>query len=686
MSIIWTSKALYLVQSKSILVILLYLVICCFGWMPDTYTKIVNGIGKIKTTKFIGNSTHPDHFIVLYQDNTTVLLGDPDSEICLLKGKFEDDCQNYIRILVPLPENQILVCGTNSYKPLCRYYSVENGEYIFEKEVDGRGKCPYDPEHNSTAVFSNGQLYSATVADLSGGDPLIYREPQRTELSNLKQLNGPNFVSSIPFGEYVFFFYRETAVEYINCGKVIYSRVARVCKNDKGGPYKFSDRWTSFLKTRLNCSVPGEYPFYFDEIQSTTDIISGKYGFDDEMQVIYGTLTTPSNAIGGSAICAYSMKDILAAFEGTFKHQETMNSNWLPIPEDKLPEERPGKCVRDSRVLPENIVNFVKTHSLMENAVPALFGKPILIRVSQEYRFTAIAVEPQVETLNGDKYDILYVGTDDGKVLKVVNIVTASQAKAIVLSENVILPNNAPVKQLKIIPGSSGNIIVVGRDEVRLANLNHCSQMSTCKDCLTLQDPHCAWDYHNAVCENIDNITSRLSFVQDIKHGDEERCRIPPNGNKKIPIYKNDAVNNVVVNSVSDDGTGNTIDKSDNAKECEEAVESNEIPTGCAVQQRLVIAGTLHFVLFIACSLCLVFGFVIGYFISKRFQTQPQYPNSPFIEQHNHLDRLPPPRANKSVNLNVPQNPPPKKDNLDVSKDLNIASDGTLQKIKKTYI
>lgn len=44
------------------------------------------------------------------------------------------------------------------------------------------------------------------------------------------------------------------------------------------------------------------------------------------------------------------------------------------------------------------------------------------------------------------------------------------------------------------------------------------------------------------------------------------------------------------------------------------------------------------------------------------------------------------PRANKSVNLNVPQNPPPKKDNLDISKDLNIASDGTLQKIKKTYI
>lgn len=57
---------------------------------------------------------------------------------------------------------------------------------------------------------------------------------------------------------------------------------------------------------------------------------------EDDVEIIYGTLTTPSNAIGGSAICAYSMRDILAAFEGTFKHQETMNSNWLPIPEDKV--------------------------------------------------------------------------------------------------------------------------------------------------------------------------------------------------------------------------------------------------------------------------------------------------------------------------------------------------------------
>lgn len=49
--------------------------------------------------------------------------------------------------------------------------------------------------------------------------------------------------------------------------QAVYSRVARVCKWDKGGPHRFRNRWTSYLKSRLNCSMPGDYPFYFNEIR-----------------------------------------------------------------------------------------------------------------------------------------------------------------------------------------------------------------------------------------------------------------------------------------------------------------------------------------------------------------------------------------------------------------------------------
>lgn len=68
--------------------------------------------------------------------------------------------------------------------------------------------------------ITESQLYAGTVADFSGTDSLIYRRPQRTERSDLRQLNNPSFVNSLRYEDYAFFFYRETAVEYMNCGKV----------------------------------------------------------------------------------------------------------------------------------------------------------------------------------------------------------------------------------------------------------------------------------------------------------------------------------------------------------------------------------------------------------------------------------------------------------------------------------
>ncbi len=45
--------------------------------------------------------------------------------------------------------------------------------------------------------------------------------------------------------------------------------MAKVCKNDLGGAHKFKNKWTTFVKARINCSISGDMPFYFNEIQST---------------------------------------------------------------------------------------------------------------------------------------------------------------------------------------------------------------------------------------------------------------------------------------------------------------------------------------------------------------------------------------------------------------------------------
>lgn len=65
----------------------------------------------------------------------------------------QEGCQNYIRILVMQSPGRLFVCGTNSFRPLCRLYKIDSSNYTKETEKPGQAICPYDPKHNSTYVF-----------------------------------------------------------------------------------------------------------------------------------------------------------------------------------------------------------------------------------------------------------------------------------------------------------------------------------------------------------------------------------------------------------------------------------------------------------------------------------------------------------------------------------------------------
>ena len=78
--------------------------------------------------------------------------------------------------------------------------------------------------------------------------------------------------------------------------QVVVSRVARVCKNDVGGsPRVLEKQWTSFLKARLNCSVPGDSHFYFNVLRAVTGVVSlgGR-------PVVLAVFSTPSNRSAGT--------------------------------------------------------------------------------------------------------------------------------------------------------------------------------------------------------------------------------------------------------------------------------------------------------------------------------------------------------------------------------------------------
>ncbi|XP_046455892.1 semaphorin-1A-like isoform X3 [Daphnia pulex] len=538
---------------------------CCWttpvgaGWQDDIHPRRSITLAPEQVQRFHGNHSHPDHFKLLETNGDSILVGarniiynlslnemtenraqrvewypaSTHREMCLVKGKSEDDCQNYIRVLARINDEEMLVCGTNAYNPLCRRYGRNGSGVEVLREFSGKGLSPYDPNHNSTAVFSDGELYAGTVSDFSGLDPLIYKDPLRTEQYDFKHLNAPNFVSSVADGDYVYFFLRETAVEYINCGKTVYSRVARVCKNDKGGPHRWSNRWTSFLKSRLNCSLPGDFPFYFDEIQSTSDVVEGTYGHRTE-RLIYGVFTTPENSIYGSAICAFRLQDVMDSFDGAFKEQNSMNANWLPVSGNDVPEPRPGQCVNDSRTLPEVTLNFIKSHSLMDESVPAFYGLPLVTHTSLKYKFTKLVVDPQVRTADGKTYDILIIGTDKGKVIRAINTESydsVSKVRPVVIEEIKVFETEAAITNLRVVPQTDTmgpRLIVVSNDEIQTIPLHRCYSDSilTCSECVALQDPYCAWNAATSRCVTVASValTAQSSLIQSIFTGYSDQC------------------------------------------------------------------------------------------------------------------------------------------------------------------
>ncbi|XP_076352751.1 semaphorin-2A-like [Tachypleus tridentatus] len=351
---------------------------------------------------------------------------------CVSKGKSEHyDCRNHIRVIQPIGEgNKLYVCGTNAHNPK-DWIIHANLSHIGQHEKypgigSGIAKCPFDPEDNSTAVWvelgNPGDLpglYSGTVAEFTKADTVIFRtdlyDPStgrrvypfsRTIKYDSKWLDKPQFVGSYDIGNYVFFFFRESAVEYINCGKNIYTRVARVCKRDTGGKNILNKNWASFVKARLNCSIPGEFPFYFNEIQSV---------YNDD-NTFYAVFTTSSNGLMGSAICTFSLESIQEVFNGKFKEQATSSSAWLPVISVKVPEPRPDSVLTTLRRCQTSVLNFIRGHPLMDSAVTQENGKPVF------YKRDVILTKLVVDKLevDGVSYTVYYAGSVDGRVFKLV--------------------------------------------------------------------------------------------------------------------------------------------------------------------------------------------------------------------------------------------------------------------------
>uniref|UniRef100_A0A4W6CEG6 Sema domain, immunoglobulin domain (Ig), short basic domain, secreted, (semaphorin) 3Aa n=1 Tax=Lates calcarifer TaxID=8187 RepID=A0A4W6CEG6_LATCA len=459
---------------------------------------------------------------------------------CKWAGKdLGKECSNFIRVLQPYNQTHLYICGTGAFHPICAYLEMgkraeDNIFRLASHFENGRGKSPYDPKMLSASLLIDGELYSGTSADFMGRDFAIFRtlgdhHPIRTEQHDSRWLNDPRFIgvhlipeSDNPEDDKIFLFFKENAMDGEHTGKATIARIGQLCKNDMGGHRSLVNKWTTFLKARLMCSVPGVNGIdtHFDELQDVF-LMSSK---DPKNPVIYAVFTTSSNIFKGSAVCMYNMADIRRVFLGPYAHRDGPNYQWVPF-QGRVPYPRPGTCPSktfggfdSTKDLPDDVITFARGHPAMYNPVHPIGGRPIMVRTDVDYQFSQLVVD-KVEAEDG-QYDVMFIGTDMGTVLKVVTIPRESwhDLEEVVLEEMTVFREPTPITAMEL-STKQQQLYLGSALGVSQMSLHRCEVYGkACAECCLARDPYCAWD--GTECSRYFPTAKRRTRRQDIRNGD----------------------------------------------------------------------------------------------------------------------------------------------------------------------
>ncbi|XP_044132700.1 semaphorin-3E isoform X1 [Bufo gargarizans] len=461
---------------------------------------------------------------------------------CYRKGREQRECANFIRILHHYNRTHILACGTGAFDPVCTFIRVglRSQELVFQQELQkverGRGRCPFDPDSSVISTLAGGELFVGLYNDFWGRDATLFRSMGhlpyiRTEHDDDRILKEPKFVDSflIPDNEdkddnKIYFFYTEKAIEGDGI-HALYSRVGRVCANDVGGQRMMVNKWTTFLKARLTCSVPGRNGIdtHFDELED----VFLMHNRDAKNPEIFALFSTTSNIFKGYAVCVYQMASIREAFNGPYAHKEGPEYHWTMY-EGKVPYPRPGSCPSKvngghygtTKDYPDEALRFARSHPLMYEPIKPIHKRPILVKVDGKYNLKQIAVD-RVQADDG-QYDVMFLGTDNGIVLKSITIYNqeTETMEEVILEELQVFQIQEPIVAMEI-SAKRQQLYIGSKSSVAQLKLHQCEIYGTaCADCCLARDPYCAWDGMSCTRYFPIGIHSKRRFRrQDVRHG-----------------------------------------------------------------------------------------------------------------------------------------------------------------------
>ena len=214
-----------------------------------------------------------------------------------------------------------------------------------------------------------------------------------------------------------------------------------------------------------------------------------------------------------------------------------------------------------------------------------------------------MAVDPQIKTPSGETYDVLFIGTDHGEVLKMVN----TGVETVVVEELQLFGRNEVVLGLVLV---NTEILVVSSDIILSVPVERCSVARTCSACVELQDPYCGWHLVSSQCVSHANFDSKYSseFLQNVTTGRHHLC-----GDKESPVV-------ILEESKDFDGSqAKTEDQPEDSFQQQGEPNLNLFPT-VLLQTRQGRFSTEEFsmaVISVSVS-ALIIGFIAGFLVSRH--------------------------------------------------------------------
>ncbi|XP_069568053.1 semaphorin-7A [Brachyistius frenatus] len=399
----------------------------------------------------------------------------------------ELECDNFITVIQKVNDT-FIVCGTNAGSPRCWMLvndtvltDVQGGQIASASDI-----TPAYPSQKSISLPADGNLYSAmsSVGGHAGSIRRTFGSQKLLKTENIWLLN-PQFAgaamipSSQKFKEEIYFFFSEINKTARVDEEPYRARIGRICMVDEGGIKPLlEDSWTTFMKARVMCGSGNTQQQYNNMRQAV--VLTAQ---DKRAGVLYGLF---SNAWGRTVICAYSIEDIDQAFSTS--KLKGYSSSFIG--------SRPGTCVRKNPLSAENNIKnlgVIRYHPEIEDVIRPVGVAPLDLPTDDQITHTVADIALAV---NDEHYSVLYLGTEQGKVLKVLH----TSEEVFIISQYSLFHNEGPVLNMAI-DSQRGHLYVGTAMEVQRLPLADCGRYGdTCRDCILARDPYCGWDKARRKC------------------------------------------------------------------------------------------------------------------------------------------------------------------------------------------